>query len=159
MSCGLLTGAISIGRQMLFPDEIRRALLHNSPAVSAWCAVTVEGDRNRDLGSPRLRCVHSCQGDSLSLLLPYSASEMCPYELYRLVTQSTSVKRKLQATDRKGHLSVLAFQRSSSTSVLFKSDGCVSGAACFGAEDPCYNDERIRHLRYPVATLGFWIWM
>ena len=69
MSYGLLTGDVfNWTTNVPFPDGIYRALLHNSPrqrntstggtdqlydAVSAWCAVTVEGDRNRDLGSPR----------------------------------------------------------------------------------------------------------
>ena len=113
MSCGLLTGAISIGRQMPFPDEIRRALLHNSPAVSAWCAVTVEGDRNLDLGSPHLRCVHSCQGSQLP--------DCCTASDW---LQCSSGERLQRASVW------VTFQKELLSFSSFRSDSYVSSAAC-----------------------------
>ena len=47
---------------------------------------------------------------------------------------STSIRRKVQATDRERRLSVVAFRGELlSFSFFFRSDGCVSGAACFEA--------------------------
>ena len=51
----LLTGGISIGRfpsVQLHDEPFFTFLQAENTSNSAWCAVTVEGDRNRDLGSP-----------------------------------------------------------------------------------------------------------
>ena len=57
-----------------------------------------------------------------------------PLRIHRLVTQFDISKRKVQAT----YVNVCLWwpsKGSSSASIIFRSDGCVSGAACFAAEE------------------------
>ena len=57
----------------------------NSLMFVAKCAITVEGDRNRDLGSPRCYCVDSCNSHVPEIGVPVKVGSRATKKLHQIV--------------------------------------------------------------------------